>query len=151
MAYDPKTLAGAGAIGSAITGIASSFAQSSQYKVQQIQARSRARVAKMQGEADALQLQQRFNQTMASNAVMAAAQGRSGASVEAIAGAAERQYNWDADFTKLSAEIQAGGYEAQAAQYGIAGGGMATLGSAAGAVQKATQSYATSLYKIGDK
>ena len=149
MAYQPKTLAQISSIGSVITGIGSAYAQSSQYKIQQIQAKQKAEVAKMQGEADSLNLLRDFNKTMASNIVMAAAQGRSGGSVEQIASAAEAQYNWDADFTKLSAEIQAGGYQAQAAQYGIAGT-QAMVGGTLGTIQKGLQTYATSLYKIGD-
>jgi len=149
MPYAPKTLAQASAISSVVAGIGSAYAQSSQYKIQQIQAKQRAEIAKMQGEADSLNLLRDFNKTMASNVVMAAAQGRSGGSVEAIASAAEAQYNWDTDFTKLSAEIQSRGYQAQAAQYGIAGT-QAMVGGTLGTIQKGLQTYATSLYKIGD-
>ena len=104
----------------------------------------------MQGEADALQLQRQFNQTMASNTVMAAAQGRSGGSVEGIAQAAEQQYNWDADFTKLSAQLQESGYQSQAQQYGNAASS-ALVGGSLGAITGGFQQMGQSLYTIGNK
>jgi len=144
----PLSFARAGAIGSVLTGIGSSFAQSSQYKIQEMQSRTMAKVAKLEGEAQALQLHHRYNKTMASNVVMAAAQGRSGASVEAMAGAARQQFNWDADFTRLAADIEAHGHQSQAAQYGIAAES-AMMGGSLSAIQGGLQQYATSLYKIG--
>ncbi len=150
MAITPEQYAIGSGVGSIITGIGGAYAKSQSYKVQKYQAETRAKIAKMQGKADALQLQRQFNQTMASNTVMAAAQGRRGGSVEQIGMAAEQQFNWDADFTKLSAQIEESGYRAQASQYGMAAG-TALMGGAAGAISGGLQDIGTSLYQIGDK
>lgn len=150
MAITPEQYAIGSGIGSMITGIGSAFAKSEGYKVQKYQAETRAKIAKMQGKADALQLQRQFNQTMASNTVMAAAQGRSGGSVEGISRAAQQQFNWDADFTQLSAQIEESGYRAQASQYGTAAS-TALIGGAAGAISGGLQDIGKSLYQIGDK
>lgn len=144
----PSTGAGIGSIGSAISGIGSAYAQKAQYDIEAMNAKANARVAKIQGEADSLQLLKDFNKTMASNAVISAAQGRSGGSVTQIAQAAEAQYNWDSDFTKLSAQIQSSGYIAQAEQKKIAGK-QAFIGGSLSSIGGSTQQYGTSLYKIG--
>lgn len=75
--------------------------------------KAQGRIAGLQADYTAANLKREFNRTMASNAVIAAAQGRSGGSVEQIASAAEAQYNWDADFSQLSAEYQELGINAQ--------------------------------------
>ncbi len=137
-------------IGSVITGIGSAFADSQSYQIKKYQSQTRAKIAKMQGEADSLQLQRQFNQTMASNTVMAAAQGRSGGSVEGVAQAAQQQLNWDQDFTKMSAEIEESGYRSQATQYGKAATG-SLIGGSFDAVVGAGMDYQKSLYTIGDK
>mgnify|MGYP000503973946 FL=1 len=137
-------------IGSVVSGIGGAFAESQSYKIKKYQAQTRAKISKMQGEADSLMLQRQFNKTMASNTVMAAAQGRSGGSVEGIATAAQQQLNWDQDFTKLSAEIEEKGYQAQATQYGKAAGA-SLIGGSLGAVTGGYMDYQKSLYKIGDK
>jgi len=146
----PASLAQISGISSIAAGIGSAFAKSSQYDIQKIQAKTRAKIAKMQGEADALNLQRQFNQTMASNVVMAAAQGRSGGSVEQMARAGEEQYRWDADFTRLSAQIQESGYQAQATQYGAAAS-TALIGGSLGAISGGLTTMGKSLYTIGDK
>lgn len=89
-------------------------AQSYQYKTQQFKYETDAKLAKMNSNNVALQLSRQFNNTMASNAVIAAAQGRKGPTVEAVGRAAEAQYNWDVDFTELSRDIQARGIESMA-------------------------------------
>ncbi len=146
----PQDYAKYSAIGSAITGIGSAFADSQSYKIKKYQSQTNAKIAKMKGEADSLQLQRQFNKTMASNAVMAAAQGRRGVSVEGVAQAAQQQLNWDQDFTKLSAEIEESGYQSQAAQYGKAASA-SLLGGSIGAITGAGMDYQKSLYTIGDK
>lgn len=146
----PLDFAKYSAIGSTISGIGSAYAQSQSYKIKKYQAQTRAKMAKMEGEASALMLQQQFNKQMASNAVMAAAQGRSGGSVEGIATAAAQQLNWDQDFTKLSAEIEESGYQAQARQYGMAASS-SLLGGTLDAVGGGYMDYQKSLYQIGDK
>ena len=146
----PLTMAGLSAIGSIFSGIGSAYAQSVSYDIQKIQARTAAKIAKMQGEADSLAMHRQLNKTLASNTVMAAAQGRSGGSVEGIASAATQQYNWDADFDKLSAEIEQGGYESQAAQYGAAAS-TALIGGSLSAISGGMMDYSESLYKIGDR
>ena len=84
------------------------------HKVQQFKYETDSKLAKMNSNNVALQLSRQFNNTMASNAVMAAAQGRSGATVEAVGRAAEAQYNWDMDFAELSRDIQTRGIDAMA-------------------------------------
>ena len=150
MPLTPQQRATYSGIGSIAAGIGGAYAKSVQYDVQKMQAETRAKIAKMQGEADALTLQRQFNQTMASNVVMAAAQGRTGGSVAQIAAAGEEQFRWDADFARLSAQIQESGYQAQAAQYGIAGKG-ALIGGGLGAVAGGLMGMEKSLYTIGGK
>ena len=150
MAMTPLDYAKYSGIGSVISGIGGAFADSQSYKIKKYQAQTRAKIAKMQGEADSLMLQRQFNKTMASNTVMAAAQGRSGGSVEGIAQAAEQQYNWDADFTKLSAQLQESGYQSQAQQYGNAASS-ALVGGSLGAITGGFQQMGQSLYTIGNK
>jgi len=144
----PQTYATYSGVGSIISGIGSAYAQSQQYKIQQIQAKTRANIAKMQGKQESLSMLRMFNKGMASNAVMAAAQGRSGGSVEAIAQASEQQYNWDINTVELNAELQARGYQSQAAQYGAASS-QAMVGGSLGAVSGGLMDMGTSLYKIG--
>jgi len=150
MPLTPQQRATYSGIGSIVAGIGGAFAKSVQYDVQKMQAKTRAKIAKMQGEADALTLQRQFNQTMASNVVVAAAQGRTGESVAGISRAAEKQFRWDADFTRLSAQIQESGYQVQATQYGIAGR-TALIGGVLGAISKGLMTMEQSLYTIGDK
>ena len=137
-------------IGSVISGIGGAYAQSQSYQIKKYQAQTRAKIAKMEGEAAALQMQQQFNKQMASNAVMAAAQGRSGGSVEQIGMAAQQQYNWDADFTKLSAQIEESGHRSQATQYGRAAS-TSLIGGTLDAIGGGYMDYQKSLYQIGDK
>jgi len=146
----PQTYATISGIGSIAAGIGGAFAKSAQYDVQKYQAKVNAKIAKMQGEADALNLQRQFNKTMASNVVMAAAQGRSGESVAGIARAGEEQLRWDADFARLSAQIQEQGYKAQATQYGAASS-TALIGGSLGAISGGLTTMGKSLYTIGDK
>lgn len=89
-------------------------AAASQYKVEQYKYETDAKIAKMNSKNVALQLSRDFNNTMASNAVIAAAQGRSGATAEAVGRAAETQYNWDINFAELSRDIQSRGLESMA-------------------------------------
>ena len=51
---------------------------------------------------------------IASNAVMAAAQGRRGPTVTAVGSAAQAQYNWDVEFSELSRDIQTKGLDSMA-------------------------------------
>ena len=146
----PQTLAQLSGVGSIIAGVGGAYAKSVQYDVKKMEAKTRAKIAKMEGEAAALTLQRQFNQTMASNVVMAAASGRTGESVAGIARAAGEQYRWDADFTRLSAQIQESGYQAQAEQYGLAAK-TALIGGGLGAISKGLMTMEKSLYTIGDK
>jgi len=150
MPLTPEQRATYSGLGSIAAGIGGAYVKSVQYDIQKMEAKTRAKIAKMQGEADALTLRRQFNQTMASNVVMAAAQGRIGESVMGIARAAEAQFRWDADFTRLSAQIQESGYQAQAAQYGLAGR-TALIGGGLGAITKGLGTIEQSLYKIGEK
>jgi len=95
-----------------------------------------------------LQLQRDFNKTMASNAVLSVAQGRSGATVTAIGEAAEAQLNWDKDFTRLNTVSQVMGYMAQAEQADIAASAKKTVGTLS-AIGSGLSSAGTSLYSIG--
>lgn len=131
-----------------VSQINSSIAQSASYKIQEINSRVQAKHAETQGKAAALDLTVQFNKMMASNAVMSAAQGRSGGSVEAVASAAEAQYEWDMDYTALSSEIQKSGYDAQAAQYKLASKS-ALVGGTISALSGVGIKGASSLYSIG--
>lgn len=106
------------AVGSTILG---GIASKNSYKIQKYQAQTNAKLAAMKGKETAMNLSMEFNKSMASDMVMAAAQGRRGGSVEAIASAAEKQYNWDVDYAKFSAKLQESGFTSQASQYGMAG------------------------------
>ena len=123
--------------GMAASSMIGSIAASNSMKAQKYQSETRAKIAKMNGKATALNLTEDYNRGRASDIVMAAAQGRSGGSVAGIARAAEAQYNWDVDFAELSAQIQETGHTAQAQQYGVAstqtllGGAMKSFGGAA--------------------
>jgi len=150
MPLTPEQRAIYSGIGGIAAGIGGAYMKSVQYDIQKMEAKTRAKIAKMQGEADALTLQRQFNQTMASNVVMAAAQGRTGPSVIGIARAAEAQFRWDVDFTRLSAQIQESGHQAQAVQYGIARK-TALIGGGLGAVAGGLMGMEKSLYEIGDK
>lgn len=121
--------------------------RASSYRIKAIQASVKAQQAKLQGKADILQMQTKFNRTMASNVVMSAAQMRSGGSVEAMASAAKEQFNWDVDFTELSAEIEATGSISQATQYGIAAD--ATKSATLADMASTVVDVGTSLYSIG--
>jgi hypothetical protein len=152
----PTASAGMGAAGYAsIAGVGLSVAQSyfgakaaaSQYKIQEEEAKVAAARAKLQGSADALQLIRQYNSTQASNAVMAAAQGRSGESVSAVARAATSQLNWDMTFMKLSNDMSYASAIANAEGYATAyktakSGAIATAGAS-------LVSGATKLYSIG--
>ena len=124
-------------------------------KISAIQSKTAAAQAKMEGNYQAMEMQASFNQTMASNAVMSAAQGRSGGSVAGIARASESQLQWDLDFTKLSSDIKEGGYEAQAAMTKASANpyegasSMALIGGISNAVVGSGMQISQSLYKIG--
>ena len=135
-------------VGSAIAGIGSAYAQSTQYKIQEMQARTNEALSKMQGNKASLDLLKDFNKTMASNAVISAAQGRTGPTVSAVSSAAESQYNWDSDFTKLSSDIEAKGYSAQAKQYDIAST-TSLIGGALSSIGGASSNVGYNLYSIG--
>lgn len=68
--------------------------------------------AKLEGAVYGMNLSKNFNQAMGSDAVMAASQGRRGGSVQAIADASLKQYNWDMDFAEMGTEIRQKGYNA---------------------------------------
>lgn len=89
-------------------------AAASEAKITQYKYEVDSKLAKMNSNKIALDLTRQFNNTMASNAVIAAAQGRSGGSVEAIGRAATAGYNWDIDFAELSRDIQTKGLDSMA-------------------------------------
>lgn len=71
------------------------------------------RIAKLQGKITALNLNTHFNDAMANQVVMNAAQGRRGATVESLASSAEKQYNWDLDYSELSTQYEIHGLKAE--------------------------------------
>lgn len=89
-------------------------AAASEAKITQYKYEVDSKLAKMNSNKVALELTRQFNNTMASNAVMAAAQGRRGGSVDAIGRAATAGYNWDINFAELSRDIQTKGLDAMA-------------------------------------
>jgi len=86
-----------------------------QLRIQKANAKVQSAQASMQGALYGMQLEAKFNKAMASDAVMAASQHRRGGSVQAIAQAATKQFNWDMDFAEMSTEIQMMGAEANIA------------------------------------
>lgn len=123
MAFTTPVSTGMGAAGYAsVAGLGIQVAQSyfgakaaaSEAKITQYKYEVDSKLAKMNSNKVALDLTRQFNNTMASNAVIAAAQGRSGGSVEAIGRAATAGYNWDMDFAELSRDIQTKGLDSMA-------------------------------------
>jgi len=144
----PERMAAYGITTSAITGIGSAYAQKISYDIAAINAKTKAKVAKVQGEADALTMLREFNKSQARDAVMAAAQGRSGGSVSKIANAAEEQLNWDTMFAKLSTGISVDSMLSQSAQMRAAGT-QAFIGGSLASISSSAMKTATSLYSIG--
>lgn len=148
MALEFETISTISGISSGISSIGASLARSAAFDVQKINAQTNSMIAELQGKADVLSLKRQFNKAMASNAVIGAAQGRRGGSVAQIASAAESQYNWDANFVKMQADMQISGFDAQAEQFKIASGTAATSGTLS-AIGSTATNVGTSLYSIG--
>jgi len=89
--------------------------KASQLRIQKANAKTQAAQASLNGAVYGMQLEANFNKSMASDVVMAASQHRRGGSVEAIAQAATKQFNWDMDFANMSTEIQMMGLNANIA------------------------------------
>ena len=105
-----------GLIGAAVQG-EGMLAQASLYDEKARSYEINAEKVKIQAKADSAIMNTSYNELMANNAVMAAAQGRQfSGSVEAVAQASEASYNWDRDFSKLSAEYEIYGNKIQAAE-----------------------------------
>lgn len=145
---DFKTASVIGGISSGVASIGASIARSAAYDVERINAKTNAKIAALQGKADVLSLKRQFNKSMASNAVIGAAQGRRGGSVAQIASAAESQFNWDANFVKMQADMQESGFNAQAEQLKIASDS-ALVGGTLKSISSTATNIGTSLYSIG--
>lgn len=148
MAINNTTAGTIGSIGSGISALGAAYIQSTSLEIQQIQAKTAAKQAEIMGKSYALELSKRFNKTQATNAVVAAAQGRSGGSVNAIASAAQEQYNWDSMYSSISSGMTVRSMEEQASQYGAAAK-TSLIGGALGSIQGTGQDIATNLYNIG--
>ena len=96
----------------AVQAIGQANQKASQLRIQKANAKTQAAQASLNGAVYGMQLEASFNKSMASDVVMAASQHRRGGSVEAIAQAATKQFNWDMDFAEMSTEIQMMGLEA---------------------------------------
>jgi len=106
--------AAAGIIGAAVQK-EGMLAQASLYDQKARAYEINAEKARIQAKADSATMQTSYNELMANNVVMAAAQGRQATgSVEAIAQTTESSYNWDRDFSQLSAEYEIYGAKIQA-------------------------------------
>ena len=125
-----------------------SISQSAGYDVQSTQARTQAKFAQLQGKANGLELLKRYNQSAGQDAVIAAAQGRSGGSVEAMASSASNQFDWDKAFNDISTQVRVQGYQSQADQYALASKA-ALIGGAVSAITGVGIDSAKSLYSIG--
>jgi len=99
----------------AVQAIGQANQREAQIRIEKANAKVQAAQTKMQGNLYGMNLQKNFNKSMASDVVMAASQHRRGGSVEAMARAAEKQFNWDMDFAELSTEIQMMGANANIA------------------------------------
>jgi len=150
------TMAGIGAIGSTISSLSGIYMQGVQNEIagynrdiERYRAKTNAAIAKVQGKQTALALNNAFNKTMASNAVLSAAQMRRGGSVTQIANAAEDQYNWDLDFADMSNKIQEIGLDALASykQYTPSMG--ETMAGGVGKAMAPLQSYTQNMSLIG--
>lgn len=132
----------------AVSNFNASISQSFGYDVQEIQARTQAKFAEVQGKATGLELLKRYNQSSGQDAVVAAMQGRSGGSVAAMASSAESQYDWDKAFNDISTQVRVQGYQSQADQYKLASKS-ALVGGAISAATGFGIGTAKSLYSIG--
>ncbi len=142
-----SAMAGITGAASGISSLGGAYAQKLSYDIQAIQSKTAAARARLQGNVDALELTKNFNKTQASNAVMAAAQGRKGGSVDAIASAAESQLNWDATFMKLTNDITYQQQMSKASGYKSAGLISMGMGTASAGVEG--MKTAQKLYSIG--
>jgi len=158
-----QALGGIGSsIGAGLAQYGQSMVQSASYGIQQndafvgaFSAQVQQRASRLQGKADVLALTKDFNKSMASDAVMGAAQNRKGGSVAAVASAAQSQYDWDKDFTEMSTKIAESGYKSQyiaemgrAEQAGIAADAAKKIGMSS-AIGSTLSSVGSSLYSIG--
>jgi len=123
-------------ISDAVQAIGKANQRASQLRIQKANLKVQAAQAKMNGAAYGMRLETNFNKSMASDVIMAASQHRRGGSVQAIAQAATKQFNWDMDFAEMSTEIQAMGLKANiasldAAQKSAMGEGLVNAGISA--------------------
>lgn len=112
--------AGITGFGSVFANYSSSMAQAGSYEAQALSYTAKARglktdqkKAKLAGKQTALQLNSYFNESMANQVVMSAAQGRRGGSAQAVGEAATAQYNWDLDYTELATQVEISGLKAE--------------------------------------
>ena len=132
---------------SIISGIGQAKVQESEQKIAEMNARVQAKAAEMQGNLAGLRLSQEYNKQAGQNAVIAAAQGRRGGSVQAMSMAAKSELDWDKEFLALSTQIQVSGYQSQAEQHALAA--KAAKSSIYSTLAGATIDAATSAYTIG--
>ena len=109
--------------GSAISTYKAGQANQGLYKDRARTNEESARLIELQGGEDSLNRIKSFNNTMASNAVMAAAQGRSSGSgsIDAMAKESVSQYEWDRDYSELSTEYETRGADIAASDAKLAG------------------------------
>ena len=114
---------------------------SSEFKAQSLE--MSAELATFQAKMNNLSLTKRYNDTQATNAVMAAAQGRtSGGSVAAIAKQDIENLEWDKKFMELSGQFASQGYIKDAAETraaGIRGSQIASQSAKVGLLSSAVQ------------
>jgi len=114
---DPYALAGlsagVGALG-AFSQYNSNMTQAKQFETKRKNIETSRQQAKMRASSVSADLASDFNNTMANNAVIAAAQGRKfDGSVQAQAQAGQQQYYWDQNMSDLSLDYELNGLDAE--------------------------------------
>ena len=89
----------------ALSALSESKQNESALKIKQYETKTNAEIAKMNASMKALNLTQAYNDSMATNAVIGASQGRSGPSIQGIYSAAGQELNWDIEYNKLGTNL----------------------------------------------
>lgn len=136
-------------VASAISSIYAGKTAAIGYKMQAAARRAQASQAVSMAKMNNLKLQQQYNDAQASQIVMGAAQGRSGATLANIARVDKSNLEWDKEYMRLSGEYQSVGILADAMGYDVSAGMAKTSGLQKGLLQLA--STAQDYSKIGSR
>ncbi len=90
-------------------------------RISAAESKTAAKVAEMNAKSTSLALEQKYNNQMASDAVIAASQNRRGGSVAAIRSSAADALDWDLEYTRLGGDLAYMNRMAEASSYKTAG------------------------------